>query len=322
MQTRTTIRMAVLLGLGLCFVLGSRPKGPSPKALDWGVYQIYWRPERFEQNLDRQLGQLGGRCGYALFFRDLSARRGFPRAPIEICRARGLTPVVSLELWEWSRHPGRQPGGLEAIVAGQHDAFFSAWAADAAAYGHPLILRFGFEMNGDWFAWGNQPDRFKQAWRRVHRIFRDRKATNVQWMFSPNILSPDKNPDEHLLPYYPGHDVVDLIGLDGYNFGDGHDQWHTWTPYRDVFERTIRAAQAWPKPLMISEVGCADDPRKPVWLQDFLATVSADRRVSGFIYFNHDKRREGEPNWRIDSDPESLSVFQAWAARQAERAAP
>ncbi len=171
-------------------------------------------------------------------------------------------------------------------------------------------------MNGDWFAWGAQPDRFRTAWRKIHQIFRDQRATNVQWMFSPNILSPDKNPAEHLLPYYPGDDVVDVVGLDGYNFGDHHDRWHEWTSYSNVFERTLQAAQAWGKPLMISEVGCADGPRKPEWIKDFLASVSADSRVSGFIYFNHDKRREGEPNWRLDSDPESLRMFQAWAKQQ------
>ena len=29
----------------------------------------------------------------------------------------------------------------------------------------------------------------------------------------------------------------------------------------------------------------------------------------GAIVFNFDKRREGEPNWRIDADAESLRAF-------------
>jgi mannan endo-1,4-beta-mannosidase len=254
---------------------------------------------------------LGGHPRSALFFRDLSPRRGFPRAAAGICRARRLTPVISLELWEWSRH--RQPGGLEEIAEGKHDAFFTAWAQEAADYGDPVILRFGFEMNGDWFAWGRQPELFKQVWRRVHAIFERQNAVNVLWMFAPNVLSAGQKLEVGLVPYYPGDDVVDLVGLDGYNFGDHHDQWHAWSSYEEVFERSIVAARAWNKPLIISEVGCAADPRKAAWLESFLQQVGADPRVEGFIYFNYDKTREKEHNWRLDSDADSLRVFRAWA---------
>ena len=132
-------------------------------------------------------------------------------------------------------------------------------------------------------------------------------------MCAPNVLSPGQDPKEHLSPYYPGDDVVDWVGLDGYNFGDHHDKWHAWSTYQKIFEPTIRAAQAWGKPLLISEVGCADDGRKAEWMKNFLQTVSADDRIRAFIYFNYDKRRGGEPNWRIGSDPKTLEVFRGWA---------
>lgn len=308
-RTISCSRIVTILLACLLFSGAGRVHGESGKA--WGVYQIYWQPDQFEEQLDEQLASLGGQCRYTLFFRDLSSRRGFPLTAVQICRERGLTPVISFELWEWSRH--RQEGGLQEIEEGKHDAFFSAWARDAAAYGHPVILRFGFEMNGDWFAWGRQPERFKKAWRRVHAIFRANKAGNVAWMFSPNVLSPEQDPKEYLYPYYPGDDVVDWVGLDGYNFGDRHDKWHTWTAYEEIFEPTILAAQAWKKPLMISEIGCADDARKSEWMSKFLQEISADDRIQAFIYFNYDKRRGNEPNWRIESDPGTLEVFKEWA---------
>jgi beta-mannanase len=301
--------MLTLAVVCLLFVGSGPASGESGKA--WGVYQIYWQPLQFEQQLDEQLASLGGQCKYTLFFRDLSPKRGFPKSAVEICRQRGLTPVISFELWEWSRH--RQDGGLQEIEEGKLDAFFAKWAREAAAYGHPVILRFGFEMNGDWFAWGRQPERFKKVWRHVHAIVRANRADNISWMFAPNVLSPGQDPKEHLYPYYPGDDVVDWVGLDGYNFGDHHDKWHAWSTYQKIFEPTIRAAQAWGKPLLISEVGCADDGRKAEWMKNFLQTVSADDRIRAFIYFNYDKRRGGEPNWRIGSDPKTLEVFRGWA---------
>ena len=108
--------------------------------------------------------------------------------------------------------------------------------------------------------------------------------------------------------YYPGHGYVDLIGLDGYNFGDDHDRWHKWTSGKNVFDKSVKAACGWGKPIFLSEVGCADGSRKPMWMKSFLSWVEAES-VEAFIYFNYDKRREGEPNWRLDSDAESLQVF-------------
>ena len=48
-------------------------------------------------------------------------------------------------------------------------------------------------------------------------------------------------------------------------------------------------------------------------MKNFLKTVSADDRIRAFIYFNYDKRRDGESNWRIESDPKTLEVFRGWA---------
>ena len=39
---------------------------------------------------------------------------------------------------------------------------------DAAASGEPIVLRFGFEMNGDWFSWSQRPAAFKKAYKRAY----------------------------------------------------------------------------------------------------------------------------------------------------------
>jgi hypothetical protein len=40
----------------------------------------------------------------------------------------------------------------------------------------------------------------------------------------------------------------------------------------------------------------------------------------GFVWFRHDKRHEGESNWRLDSDPESLAAFRRWTVEQLDEA--
>jgi hypothetical protein len=276
----------------------------------WGVYQILWGMRPFKAGLDAQTEQLGASPDYVLFFRDLALRRGFPEKPVRAVLARGAVPIISLELELWGPDgPGRDV--LNRINAGDFDPFFRRFAEQALAAlpeGRRAILRFGFEMNGDWFAWGAQPEAFVRAWRRAHGIIAPIAGERLEWLWCPNILWGDKTAEEDLYPYHPGKAYVDLIGVDGYNFGDHHSRWHRWQSFEEVFGRTLDALERYGQPILIAEVGCAEDPRKAGWLRAFFQHVRTDPRISGFIYFNFDKRREGEPNWRFDSDPQSLAV--------------
>lgn len=276
----------------------------------WGVYQILWDPASFERGLQRQIDTLGASPDYVLFFRDLG--RGFPTEPAKICRKYGAVAVISQEPWLWGRHDGVKPDWLAAINRGDFDGYWRKWAADAKAFGTPVILRFGFEMNGDWFAWGEQPEAFQQAWRRIHRMIRQEGgAHNVQFLFSPNVVW--KGASDLIAPelYYPGDAYVDLLGLDGYNFGDHHDQWHGWSTYAEVFEASLKIMSRWKKPLLIAEMGCAADPRRAAWLEDFFQRFRDDPRITGFIYFNHFDPHKAEPDWRLDADPETLAAARA-----------
>ncbi|MBD3419258.1 MAG: hypothetical protein GF398_03980 [Chitinivibrionales bacterium] len=275
----------------------------------WGFYQIFWNAGQFERDLDETLALLGGSPKYVLFFRDLSYQRIFPAKAVSACHERNLVPVISLELCNWFK---RKSNLLDEINAGTFDRYFRAWGDQARAHSDTIILRFGFEMNGDWFAWGEQPDAFRQAWIRAHKLISQYRDDTIVWMFSPNVLWSDRTFAKDILPYYPGDAYVDCIGLDGYNFGEKYSAYHNWMSYRQVFEKTISAVTAFGKPICISEIGCVNDDRKAAWLADFLVRVSNDQRISAFIYFNYDKSSEQEPNWRLDSDEQSLAVFRKW----------
>jgi len=307
---------------GLLFVLdacsSSKPdpvpvlrSSDSDKTPSWGFYQILWHKNQFLGQLDQERALLGGQPEYILFFRDLNRQRGFPTKIVEALAERNLQAVISLELNPWGNAKQEY---LQAIIEGRYDDFFQRWGRDAAASGEEVVLRFGFEMNGNWFSWGQKPEWFRQAWRRAHAqmaIGLD-GADNVKWMFCPNVLYGGQTPETGFAPYYPGDDVVDLLGLDGYNFGDHHSQWHVWQSYEEVFGKSIDALAAYGKPLWIAEIGSVDDPRKAAWMEDALSRIRADERVETVLFFHFDKRREGEANWRLDSDEASLEVFHAW----------
>ena len=283
--------------------------GIAAEAKQWGVYQIYWKPKQFEKGLQQQIAVLGSSPTHVLFFRDLHVSRGFPKEVAEICRKHGATPVISQELSIWGDKTDVSDKYLRQIVDGEMDEFWTQWAKESREFGDPIVFRFGFEMNGDWFSWGQQPELFKKAWHRVYQIVKVKnRARNVQFMFSPNIEWSEKKPKTKIALYYPGDEVVDLLGLDGYNFGDHSKKWHRWQEYEEVFEHSLKVMAGSKKPLWIAELGCADDPKKAEWMEKFFQSFLGDDRVEGFIYYNYADGKNDEPNWRLDSDAKTLEV--------------
>lgn len=284
------------------------PVVPRRGPLKWGLYQILWRRDHFASGLDREIAVLG-RPDYVTFFRDLG--RPYPKTPCRAVLARGAVPIISLELQHWGHG---EPDALARIVAGDYDTFFTEYAQAARASGDDVWLRFGFEMNGDWFPWGCQPDRFVTAWRRAHDIFQRAGAANVVWVWAPNAISGPDSEENGMERYWPGDAYVDVIGLDGYNFGDAHTKWHRWCTFQEIFGPALEKIRASGvrHPVFISEFGCTHDvppERRAEWIREAHAYLSARQEVVGALWFNLDKRREGEKNWRIDANDASLAAW-------------
>lgn len=112
--------------------------------------------------------------------------------------------------------------------------------------GVPVILRFAHEMNGSWYAWGQQPREYIDTFRRVAAMIH-RKAPGTAMMWAPNygggypfvggkymarkrnadFAMTDSNRDRTLTelddpyaPYYPGDDAVDWVGISLYHWGN------------------------------------------------------------------------------------------------------
>jgi len=300
---------------------GSAPSGTiekPPGPPEYGLYRMYWSRGGYGSRLASWTREFRTPPHFVMFYRDLG-RLAFPRSGIEGIRSIGAVPIISLELWNWG---DSKTSYLPRILAGEYDEALRGWAAAAAAAGGRILLRFGFECNGDWFSWSGDPPAYVAAWHHAHEIFEKAGAENVEWVWSPNAVSIPRTKENAMFLYYPGDDVVDWVGLDGYNFGDDHDRWHTWESFERVFDGPLAEfRKRYPdKPVIIAETGAASDDRKAEWIHgawDYLATRPEVRVV---VWFDLDKRREGEPDWRIGSSPGALEAFnETFAAARPEK---
>ncbi|GAA5972913.1 hypothetical protein JCM11641_004000 [Rhodosporidiobolus odoratus] len=85
--------------------------------------------------------------------------------------------------------------------------------------GVTVWLRFCFEMNGGWMAYGLEPEQYISTWRSVTDAIR--AVTNDTYMlWAPNLWNgPVDDSVQGYTPYWPGEDHVDLVGLSLYSFG-------------------------------------------------------------------------------------------------------
>jgi mannan endo-1,4-beta-mannosidase len=106
----------------------------------------------------------------------------------------------------------------------------------------PVIFRPYHEMNGGWFWWGGDAERFKALWAiTFNRFVNYHGLHNLLWAWNPD------KPHEGVEAYFPGHDTVDLLGTDIYppqNDGETYPQ--AW------YDRMAALAEG--KPLALSEM--------------------------------------------------------------------
>ncbi|SLK00173.1 Glycosyl hydrolase family 26 [Arthrobacter sp. P2b] len=251
-----------------------------------------------------------------LFYKD------FLQAPpineMNAVRARGAVPLVTWEPWAWGGGLDQPAYSLDRIAAGDFDARITQWGQALAAWGYPMQLRFAHEMNGDWYPWaegvnGNEAGDYVQAWRHVHDVMAATGASNVSWVWSPNVPywgSTD------LSGLFPGAGYVDIVALDGYNWGTSAS-WSGWISPQDLFAPGIAQLRSLAPgvPILIAETASSEaGGSKAAWNTDLVSYLAAQPDVMGFVWFHMQK----EADWRINSSDASASAFNsALAARRA-----
>ena len=243
--------------------------------------------------------------------------REFPQASLAALAEAGAEAVITWEPMFYRRSDGAETMIAAArILAGDYDAYIESFARQAAAWRRPIMIRFAHEMNLSRYHWGGtaaeygsaSPERFRAMWRHVVGLFRRAGATNVRWAFCPNCESvpgvgnPSAAPWNTARAYYPGDDYVDVLGMDGYNWGttqtpERHGWRSAWRGFASTFGglRAELRALAPAKPLYVFETASASaGGDKSAWLVEMSATARA-WNLAGVVWFEADK----EVDWRL-----------------------
>jgi hypothetical protein len=167
------------------------------------------------------------------------------------------------------------------------------------------------EMNTGWVSYGLDPENYKLAFTRIQRIFAEEGVPkgSVMWVFAPNGWS---EPGQEFERYYPGDEVVDVVGFSAFNFGACVASGEGWDTYEKAIEPYMERMEAMApeKPIFLAQTGTVEEGGdKGAWL---VATFKELRRVDqfrGLIYFNVSKPEVGAPScdpvdWRV-YDPEN-----------------
>jgi hypothetical protein len=212
----------------------------------------------------------------------------------------GTIPMIS---WRGAKYAG--------ILSGRYDSMIARTARRLATTGKPTMLRWAWEMNGDWYAWGgvNNPEQsagFVKAWKHVWGIFADQGAKNVSWVWSPNWLSTPTDSWNQVQAYYPGDKYVDWVAMSGYDL-------RRETP-ETLFDK-VYARYSPTKPIMIAEVGSVDrgGTTKGDWITTFARWADQRPGVGAVTWFDTDTHPGYDEKWRIDTDPASLAAYKSMA---------
>ncbi len=137
----------------------------------------------------------------------------------------------------------------------------------------PVIFRPWHEMSGGWFWWGDNrcnAAQYKRLYRYTHKYLTRRGCGNIVWAYSPN-LADQKETVEHYEKFYPGDDVVDLVGIDVYQREPKNAEYQGWL--RSELNVVKRVGESHKKLIALTETGYNNVPDSTWFTQTLLPVL-------------------------------------------------
>ncbi len=285
--------------------------------LTWGIFEPT-APYSFE-NLTQLEANLDYNFKFLLVYK--SVQKTFPKGYVKntLQGAYDQGKIVELTLQTVAQGPG-EGNMVYDILDGAYDEFLTAFAKETVEFGHPVLFRFGNEMNGDWCVYSayhtaKDTDVFVELYKYIYGIFEAEGADNVIWVWNPNEKSyPDYKWNNELL-YYPGDEYVDLVGITGYNNGTYYQAiGETWRGFTEIYDPLYqRVAAILEKALIFSGFSSSSvGGNKEQWVRNMFANLYKYPKIKLAIWWNGcDWDQDGNiaRPYFIDESEELLEIF-------------
>ncbi len=217
-----------------------------------------------------------------------------------------------------SARPGGEPGDEVGDQLDRWALAIGAAAERAAASGGRLYLTFNHEPEAADSEGHGTPADYRAAWRAV--VARVRLVPGGADMRTVLVLNRGTFASGEADAWWPGDDVVDVVGVDAYNWFDCQAApgapGRPWTAPADLLAPALVFARAHAKPLAVPEIASTEDPADPsakaTWVLD-LARTLADPAVAPDIEYaawfpGHDPAWP-RCRWAWDSTPASARAM-------------
>lgn len=298
---------------------------------DGGFYTGLYLPRDFDElpTLPAEVQQVEEKLGHKMDIVSVYIAWGpqsveqFPEETLRQVHRDGGIPMITWEPWAnlfpWAWETTEDLGHNRRVFWYMHQGAFDYYIRDFAdklrQLDGPVLLRFGHEMDNPQYPWshvgGNTPDDFKAAWRHVSRLFNERGAANVAFVYNPwRADAIDR--------YYPGDEYVDWIGLTVLNYGQaGRDQ--RWHPFDQLYEEFHHKLKGYDKPIMLAEFGTTPyGGDQAQWLADAYRDIRTKYTdIHAAVLFHSDR----DKNWATDWRPSAEAPGIDWTALQHPEAA-
>jgi len=173
---------------------------------------------------------------------------------------------------------------VTGVINGTYDSYLTDFATEVAVFGHPVMLTFDHEMNGNWYPWGDTeitPTQWIEAWQHVTSVI-SAIAPNAIWVWAPNIEQGAAS----VAPYWPGNGYpnphVNVVGLDGYLA----DSYATWANTFSQSVADVMAASGGAYPFIVAETGVASTDPDGVAQIDSLVAGARSAGAVAVMYFD------------------------------------
>lgn len=240
----------------------------------------------------------------------------FPGKTLEAVHSFGAMAVLTWEPMYYDQHGREYMIRARDILQGSYDHYIEGFASRVRDLGYPVIIRFAHEMNLERYHWGGSmeeygaesPGRYRDMFKYVAQRFDKAGAKNAMFAFCPNAESvPSPQGEEgaewnRAENYYPGDEYVDVLGMDGYNWGKAHTLeehgWQSrWQSFEKIFESIYMDLKSInpDKPVYVFETASPDKGGdRDLWVSQAFETARK-WGLQGIFWFQVDK----ETDWRL-----------------------